>query len=534
MASCILLVMRLCALIAYVFFVRTVHRLFHNRWNQQQRNGVVQAKLQGLVGYLFPGLNYLWAGPHILSQNHIRGIPLAIVTPETCFIHFSSEEHVRQLVEAPEEQLSLHALSKDMFQPKYTMSGLEIHDKMNANGCFHTKVFRNVLPSNLPALQLPLAEVVSTTFDQLFAQGHHVGKGWVEVPSFRMAKQVIAAANSLVFFGPDLSVIPGFVEAALQYPEDLFRTAEVLRITPDLIHSLIAPALMRNHKASKFLTRHLTPVVEHRLRMARSRGNDFDADVESQASTVRDCIQFFVDANVRKQEWDAQKIVQVLLGTWFAAVHQPALTMVYALEDICTHPEYIQQLRDELTFFCNPFLGMEKLASANGSLEDAPLLDAILKESARLHPSDSISIRRKVLEPFTFADGTHILAGDVACVPSQAMMRDERIYSNPTIFYPERHITITAGDHGTARLETKTRFTDTDMAFPLWGLGRHSCPGRFYASFLLKLFISYLLTHYDIKLLPRVESQTFTFRSSILPKQKSSLLFRKRFRASIE
>lgn len=88
------------------------------------------------------------------------------------------------------------------------------------------------------------------------------------------------------------------------------------------------------------------------------------------------------------------------------------------------------------------YINISKSISMLTSLDNAPLLDALLKESAYLHPSDSISIRRKVLKPFKFSDGTHILPGDVACVPSQAIMRDEQIYSNQTVFWPERYLTL--------------------------------------------------------------------------------------------
>lgn len=359
-----------------------------------------------------------------------------------------------------------------MFQPKYTMNGLEIHDKMDANGCLHTKVFRNVLRSHFSELYDPLSENISNVLDEKINGAFRLEKGWAQIPSFSMAKQVIASANSLVFFGPDLSSIPGFTEASLDYPEDLFRTAEVLRLTPAIIHPVIAPILMRYHTASKFMTKHIMRVVEDRLHLARNGGKNLH-DVESQVSSPRDCIQFFVDANSRKGEWSAEKIVQVLLGTWFAGIHQPALTIVYALEDLCNHPEYMEPLRQELLSYSS-HIDIGKSASMPTSLDDAPLLDALLKESARVHPSDSISIRRKVLKPFTFSDGTHILPGDVACVPSQAIMRDGQIYSNQTVFWPERYLTLDVDGRAAPESRSTARFTDTNMQYPLWGLGRHA------------------------------------------------------------
>ncbi|KUI69918.1 Ent-kaurene oxidase [Cytospora mali] len=455
-----------------------------------------------------------------------------------------------ELKDAPEEQLSLHALSKDMFTPKHTMNGLEVEDKMNANGSLHTRVLRVVLRSHLPHLCFQLSQAIEGVFDKGFNMANQCGgNDWARLSSFSMAKTVITAANALAFFGPDLSARPSFLQAAADYPEDLFRTAEVLRLTPSLLHPLIAPVLMRNHQASMTMVEHLTPVVEERLSRVRSN-LEHSSD---QVPKPKDCIQFFVDANSRKGEWTAHKIVQVLLGIWFAAVHQPALTIVYALEDLCEHPEFVEPLRRELSAICPYPRGKTIDASIAATLEEAPLLDAFLKESSRLHPSDSISVRRKALTPFTFRDGTHILPGDVACVPSQAIMRNEGIYTESMKFCPWRFVERIkdTGDEGAEAggLRSLSRFTDTELEYPLWGLGRHSwyvplsgqrkctpdgssmhSPGRFYASLLLKLFLAHVLMHYDTMLPTTPAMRTFHFRSSIIPTSKSAFLFRKRVR----
>ncbi|KAF7884731.1 uncharacterized protein EAF02_005067 [Botrytis sinoallii] len=234
---------------------------------------------------------------------------------------------------------------------------------------------------------------------------------WTQLRSFTMAKKVIIAANSLTFFGEELSNNSEFLSAVLDYPEDLIITAEVLRFTPDFLAPL--------------------PV---------------------------DCIEFFVDANSPKNEWSAQKIVQVIMGIWFAAVHQPALSIVYALEDLREHPEYVGLLRAELA---------EMLSANEENLDSLLLLDSFLKESSRHHPSDSISVRRKVLQPFTFSDGTCLLPGDVACIPLQAIMRDSTYYSDSLTFNAFRFI-----DEN--RTKNLSNFVDTSSTYPLWGLGKHA------------------------------------------------------------
>ncbi len=337
-----------------------------------------------------------------------------------------------------------------MFLPKYTMNGLEVEDHMAANGSVHSRVLRVILTGRLGDLQSSLATTVSISIAEVVSAGKRISNDWIEMQSLSMAKRVVVVANSLVFFGEKLSRCPKFLQAALDYPEDLLFTAEILRLLPKSAAPMLAPVLMRQHQASKVLLSYLMPVVEERLKQ------DPTVDSTSTAKPM-DVIQFFIEADARKNAWPAHRIVQVVLGIWFAAVHQPAMSLVYALGDLCQHPEYVNALKKEL---------------GDGSadrkyLESMPLLDAFLKESARLHPSDSISCRRKVLRPYTLSDGTFLDIGDVACVPLQSIMRDPQIYSEALIFNPYRFI-------NKKDMSKSERFTDANSKFPLWGLGKHA------------------------------------------------------------
>jgi cytochrome P450 len=338
-----------------------------------------------------------------------------------------------------------------MLQPKYTMNGLEVKDQMSANGSLHSRVLRIVLKSHLVTLQPKLEKTIAGALAEELASGTKLTDGWTAVYSFAMAKNVIRTTNSSVFFGDHLSKDPKFLEAAMQYPDDLLFASEVLRFIPTILAPVAAPILMRQSRGQKALVKYLVPMIEGRLR------NPASGDPPQTKSV--DCIQWMIDINPRKDPWSVEKIVQVILGLWFASVHQLAISLVYALEDLCRHSEYIGLLREELETHRTQTGGID--------LENLPLLDSFLKESARLHPSDSISIRRKALLPYTFSDGTHIAAGDVACVPLRAIMRDPCNFPDSTTFDGFRFV---AED----RKSSISKYTDGDATFLLWGLGRRA------------------------------------------------------------
>ncbi|EAA67059.1 hypothetical protein AN8437.2 [Aspergillus nidulans FGSC A4] len=305
-------------------------------------------------------LEYIWHGPEILRQ---------------------AQQRISQ-----------------MFQPTHTMDGLAVDDCMSANGTIHQRALQAELRSHLPALTQPLSECIARTLTKEVSQASGslaaVGDGWRALQLFPLAKRLVVSANALTFFGPEVSSNPIFLNAALEYPEHMMQTAEILRLLPSWLAPFVAPRLMRGHRALTVLLDTLIPIIERRLYEHQSRPE------QAEARVPRDCIQFFVNAVKHKKQldkWHAQRIVQVLLGIWFASVHQPAMCLFYALDDLCLHPEYVVPLREKISQAVqvqDPILEFDTTRTCKIDISTLPLLDAFLKESARLHPTDSISVRQ--------------------------------------------------------------------------------------------------------------------------------------------
>lgn len=202
-------------------------------------------------------------------------------------------------------------------------------------------------------------------------------------------------------------------------------------------------------------------------------------------------------------------------------------SFVYALYDLVDCPEYTTLLRDEIAS-CPTDWWL--------NVDNLPLLDSFLKESARMNPSDSISLRRKALTRFTFSDGTVVPKGAWVCVPQRAMQRDPSIYANPEVFNGHRFI------------DQDRPFTELTTQFPFWGMGKHSwyvrlnkrplnpfliipsSPGRFYAVAILKMMIGTVIEKYDIDLDHGLgpKERTFTWRTAVIPRSSIKLKVQER------
>lgn len=148
---------------------------------------------------------------------------------------------------------------------------------------------------------------------------------------------------------------------------------------------------------------------------------------------------------------------------------------------------------------------MLKLSKAD-QYKSLPLMESFLREAARYDPLDSckanplnsllkkkkpnndhlivvphaVSVQRKVLKDFTFSDGTHVPAGNVICVPQQAIMRDAQHYDRPDEFMPFRFVTNHHQSEGKNGNKAETddeaahqKFTDLKPHFYLWGAAKN-------------------------------------------------------------
>ena len=234
------------------------------------------------------------------------------------------------------------------------------------------------------------------------------------------------------------------------------------------------------------------------------------------------------------------------------------------------HPEYIDLLRSEI----------ESQSSLDyHSLENLPLLDSFMKETSRLNPVDAgkpynergnlyvnlimtcvVGVRRKALRPYTFSDGgPHVPIGNIVCVPQYSILRDETNYPRATAFDGFRFMsaTLPSSNAGSKPTQRTSRFTDVTETYPVWGYGSwawyvapspisaamplismlanaEGCsPGRFYASFIMKMVLVHILVNYDFKLVNEKAPRVWAWRTFRIPYEKAQMLFRERVRNTL-
>ncbi|GLA89733.1 hypothetical protein AtubIFM56815_004221 [Aspergillus tubingensis] len=422
-----------------------------------------------LFGKWFTSLEFVVDGAGTvfsLYQRLGRDKSFAIPALNEYQVLVSSEQKVRELGESAESVLSFHTAMEQRIQHKYTLFGFQ-HNDIDPNNDIAKRVIKVLLRINLPQIQQGLQPLIQDLIKQELTDRD--SDGWSQASGFTLAKHLVTRINNHVLLGSKLASDPAFEDAVNRYLQDVVVTMELCRHLPSFLVPLVAPAMMRWSGAMHFIGRAVTAEVEDRVK-----------------------------SNSTSQD--------------------PSPALVYAMYDLCLHPEFIEPLREEIEH-------ARSVTSYEDHFDRLPLMDSFLRESARLSPLDALSIQRVALSPYTFADGTHVPTGNLVAVPQEAIMQDPEHYPDPKKFDPYRFLAVDEAD-GSVRAFPK--YTDVHWNYPFWGSAKKACPGRWFVSRTLKQVLSHVIMEYDVKLADENASRTFVWTTAIVPRSSTKLMLRAR------
>ncbi|UYP19634.1 cytochrome P450 [Rhodococcus sp. Z13] len=188
-----------------------------------------------------------------------------------------------------------------------------------------------------------------------------------------------------------------------------------------------------------------------------------------------------------KERFSADEITGIFISMMFAGHHTTSGTAAWALIELLRHPEYMQKVTEEL----DDLYADGKSVSFH-ALRQIPVLEAVLKETLRLHPP-LILLLRVARDDFEVA-GYRIAAGDLVGATPAISNRIPEDFPDPDAFDPGRYIDPRQED-------IVNRWT-----WIPFGAGRHRCVGAAFALMQLKAVFSVLLRDYEFELSQPPES----------------------------
>lgn len=308
-----------------------------------------------------------------------------------------------------------------------------------------------------------------------------------------------------MFVGLPLCRDNEWLNISVHYTENVFTTVMTLRMLPKFLHSTVVwflPSSYRVHQNLRRAKQLIAPLVKQRL----------EAQSESIENYEKpdDMLQWMMDA-ANEDEGKPDKLAHRQLILTLGAIHTTTMAATHALLDLCTHPEYVVPLREEV----------ENLLLANKGLDKSTLsrmrkMDSFLKESQRFNPpnlcksfefaanaqsiesrdlQDIVSFNRVAMEPLKLSDGVVLPQGTHFVVASAPIMMDPINFPNPDEFDGFRFHRMRS-DPKEANRHQFIMTTSSELHF---GHGKFSCPGRFFAAAEIKMILSHILLEYKFK-----------------------------------
>ncbi|MED6114329.1 hypothetical protein PIB30_079225 [Stylosanthes scabra] len=199
--------------------------------------------------------------------------------------------------------------------------------------------------------------------------------------------------------------------------------------------------------------------------------------------TNNDMLDALLDVSQEdSKRMDRKKIRHFLLDLLVAGTDTTAYGLERAMTEVLHSPEVMFKVKQELE---------QNIGRGNpiheSDIAKLPYLQAIVKESLRLHPPAPLLLPRKAKVDVEIS-GYRVPQGTRVLINEWAVGRNPNVWDNPNSFLPERFLGST--------IDVKGR----DFQLTPFGSGRRICPGSPLAMRMIHVMLGSLINSFDWKL----------------------------------
>ena len=226
--------------------------------------------------------------------------------------------------------------------------------------------------------------------------------------------------------------------------------------------------------------------MEERKKSSYKAGPDTEAD---DSSVPKDFLSKIADANERDpQKVTAYNIFMMAISNVIAGSDTTAVSLSEIMHRLITTPRVLAKLRSEIVEH-RPEGGVLTFKQT----QEMPYLQAVIKESLRLHPATGLPMWREIPEGGAEVAGQFFPAGMNVGINSWVAHYDSDVYGSDVCeFRPERW--------EEAKAEDAERLQRMEANYMPFGLGSRTCLGRHISTLEMSKLIPELVMNFDMTL----------------------------------
>ncbi|EIW86892.1 cytochrome P450 [Coniophora puteana RWD-64-598 SS2] len=412
-------------------------------------------------------------------------------------------DSIDELRKKTEEELSFDQATKDLLRVEYTF-GNEV--QLNP---YHAMVVRNQLTRRLADIFPAMHEEIVLAFNDVIPAQQNE---WVAVTAYEAMMLITCRASNRIFIGEDLCREPELADIQANFALQVVMRATLMNFFPKILHPIIGRLLTNAPSSLQRCMTLLGSVVEERLRI-------FARDGPESAEMPDDVISWLIEVS-KEEDRNARSVCLRILILNFASLHTSSQTFTHALYHLAVaDPNTLTLLREEIQTVTDAE-GWTKSAMSN-----LWRLDSFLKESQRVSGTSILPVVRKTMKTMTLSNGIVIPTHTHVAIATIPIHRDEQYYENADSFQPFRFVkSWPEGDEGSL----SQQLVSTSSCYMAFGHGQRACPGRFFASLIMKTMMAHLVLHYDVKVEDGIRPPDQWMMMNCSPNRTAKVLFRKR------
>ncbi|KAG1460277.1 hypothetical protein G6F46_000905 [Rhizopus delemar] len=333
------------------------------------------------------------------------------------------------------------------------------------------------------------------------------------------------------FTHPDLSFLAGQVEFLGEatasksakkdvLPASVIKTSIVKHLTPNLDHYAPqsfemlckkAKSVLDAEKGIVFVYPNAVSINKHRTLIKTALKSEIERNNGLDKKEPSNILEFILDQYPAEIDDDyLEALTTTILIFIFVGVHTTSMAVAQVLYRLVKHPEYTKELIEEQQEVLKS--GYDSSAYSPSAYRQMVKLDSFIRESLRTR-SNGIGLPHK-----------NITNQDIVLRSGAIVHPGENVYINMwhvnTNEVNQENMKDTEQFQGFRFVGRDKPSTKPGHDFISFGLGRRSCPGRWFAIQQIKGIISFLILNYDISAaseikIPGVDSYAGSLSGSI-------------------